>query len=328
MQHSTTTKRYGEAGETGNPQSLIRNPQAGCTEATSGDRDRLFLPFLPDCVAVRSSPPTSIRTRQGQSRDDTQARVGGGGEPHHISDLRSAIWDLGSSPSSLGSAICDLGSSRAPCNPVSRLLSLTPHLHRGSDLHRVAALSSGLAPLDEALPNGGFPRGRLTELRGPMMSGKLTVAQHAVGAALTGGRRCAWVDLPGTFYPADLAPADTLENLLVLRPREAEAALRAADILVTGREWDLIVIDATGHYRALTQERLKRLTGALRGTRATVLLLHDCPARSLGGLVTLRLGVRRRLTAGGRSLEVTVEKNKLASPGRRIRIPLSTTVAT
>ncbi|MFB3093006.1 MAG: DNA recombination/repair protein RecA, partial [Dehalococcoidia bacterium] len=62
---------------------------------------------------------------------------------------------------------------------------------------RVEAIPTGSLSLDIALGIGGIPRGRVTEIFGPEMAGKSTLAQHIVAEAqrLGGEAAVAYVDV-------------------------------------------------------------------------------------------------------------------------------------
>lgn len=195
-----------------------------------------------------------------------------------------------------------------------------PRVAPADEMQHVAALASGVAALDAVLPGGGLPLGRLTEIQGPMMGGKLSLVQEFILQALAGNRRAAFVDLPGMFFPHNLPT----ERLLVARPTDWKKALSAADVLVASGEWGLVAVDLTGHAHGVTAEICTRLARSARGRETAVVLLHDHAVRTLGSLVTLRLKVNRKLTPQGRTLEVLVAKNKLAAPGKIVSLPLST----
>lgn len=196
---------------------------------------------------------------------------------------------------------------------------LAAHVHSADHLPPARALATGFQALDAVLPNGGIPYGRLTELQGPMMAGKLTLAQRLIGQTLRAGKRAAFIDLPGMFYPHNLPG----ERLLVARPGDWKKALRAADMLICSREWGIVVIDLSGHAQAVAPDACSRLARGARETGTIVLLLHDHPMRTLGSLVSLRLKMSRKLTPQGRSLQIWVAKNKLSAPGQTVNIALT-----
>jgi protein ImuA len=89
---------------------------------------------------------------------------------------------------------------------------------------RSGVAASGLAEVDEALPDGGFPRGALSELSGGRASGKTAVALSLL-ASLGEEDLFAWVDARGELYPpAAAARGVDLGRLLIVRPGVAPVA--------------------------------------------------------------------------------------------------------
>ena len=73
-------------------------------------------------------------------------------------------------------------------------------------------LATGIAALDAALPNGGLPRGRLTEMVGSPGSGKTTLVHRMVARAVADGWWVAYVDAARTLAPRDWADVDHRER--------------------------------------------------------------------------------------------------------------------
>jgi ABC-type glutathione transport system ATPase component len=83
--------------------------------------------------------------------------------------------------------------------------ALMPQRHR---------LSSGLAALD-ALLDGGIVRGRISELIGPIGSGRTTIAACFVAVATRAGEVVAWLENTRSFAPAAIAASSaSLERVL------------------------------------------------------------------------------------------------------------------
>src|SRR5579864_1446982 len=78
-----------------------------------------------------------------------------------------------------------------------------PGVFKGHELTRKdGRMMSGLVPLDALL--GGLPRGRISEVTGPISSGKTTVAAAFAGAASRHGEVVGWIDVAGAFDPRSL----------------------------------------------------------------------------------------------------------------------------
>jgi recA bacterial DNA recombination protein len=113
-----------------------------------------------------------------------------------------------------------------------------------SFLREPAPLVLGSA-LDDALPDGGLPRG-VIELASPRaLGGATSVAISAVRAAQKRDLRawCAWIDPEGSLYAPGLARAGIdLARLLVVRPPRAELG-RIAVKVASARALDVLVVD-------------------------------------------------------------------------------------
>ena len=91
-------------------------------------------------------------------------------------------------------------------------------------------LATGIAALD-ALLGGGFPRGRVSEITGPLSSGRTAIAHALLAAATRNGEIAAVVDAADAFDPESAAAAGVdLSRVLWARPSRAarSPALRRA----------------------------------------------------------------------------------------------------
>ena len=166
----------------------------------------------------------------------------------------------------------------------------------GGQYEAPVGLGTGLAELDRATGFGGIPRGKLTEFTGPASSGKLTLALRALATALAEGGVAAYIDLPGTFYPpAAAAMGIDLERLVVVRPEDGAAAVKAGSILLLSEGFDAVLLDL-GRAR-VHPDALARLTDLAAWSRAAMMAVTRDGSRTTAGLrffASLRLGVRRR----------------------------------
>ena len=105
---------------------------------------------------------------------------------------------------------------------------------------RTEVVASGIALLDEILPNGGFPRGRLS-VWAPG-GGASAVLRSACRAAVAAGERSVWVDGGGTVAGAfwDAGP-------ILIRPKSRLHALRAAESLLRSGGFALVVLSGAGN---------------------------------------------------------------------------------
>jgi energy-coupling factor transporter ATP-binding protein EcfA2 len=163
------------------------------------------------------------------------------------------------------------------------------------------AIPTGIAALDAALPGGGVPRGRLTELAGPAGSGKTTIARAIVEATVADRGWVAYVDAQRTLDPRDWAHLGDAEGVWMIRPHDATRAAWCADVLLRSGAFALVVLDGAP---ALTRSNAVRLTRLARDADCALLVLGDRAgaATHLGGAVRLVVerptpGQRRRPAA-------------------------------
>jgi recombination protein RecA len=221
----------------------------------------------------------------------------------------------------------------------------------------IEVIPTGSAALDVALGVGGLPRGRVVEIYGPEMSGKTTVALHAIANAQRAGGIAVFIDAE---YGLELEYAKKLgvdtDNLIVCQPDTGEQALEIADMLIHSGAVDLIVIDSVaalvpraeiegemgdphvGLQARLMSQALRKIAGALGQSRTTAIFVNQLrekigvsfgpPETTTGGralkfYASVRLDIRRIETlkdgtgAVGNRTRVKVAKNKVAPPFRQ-----------
>ena len=112
-----------------------------------------------------------------------------------------------------------------------------------SDASNLPRLATGIAALD-ALLGGGFPRGRVSEITGPLSSGRTALAHALVAAATRNGEIAAVVDAADAFDPESAAAAGIdLSRVLWARPSRPREALRCAERLLEARGFGVVVLD-------------------------------------------------------------------------------------
>src|SRR5260370_20446614 len=102
---------------------------------------------------------------------------------------------------------------------------------------------TGIREVDSA--TGGLPGGCLTEIVGPASSGRTSLLLSILAAATARQEICALVDAEDAFAPHFAADAGVqLSRLLWVRcGHSAEHALKAADLLIQGGGFGLVVMD-------------------------------------------------------------------------------------
>jgi recombination protein RecA len=91
---------------------------------------------------------------------------------------------------------------------------------------------------------GGFPRGSLTEIYGPACSGRTSLLISALASRTAASEVCALVDAHDAFDPASAEAAGVkLKQLLWVRCKNVDQALRSTDLLIQGGGFGLIALD-------------------------------------------------------------------------------------
>jgi recombination protein RecA len=106
----------------------------------------------------------------------------------------------------------------------------------------VETVSAGIVAVDEL--TGGLPRGCLTEIFGEPCSGRTSLLLAALAARTSEAEVCALVDGRDAFDPAAaLAAGVNLRQLLWVRCKNIDQALRATDLLIQGGGFGLLALD-------------------------------------------------------------------------------------
>jgi hypothetical protein len=139
--------------------------------------------------------------------------------------------------------------------------ALSPRLQQATEL-----LPTGIAEVD-ALLEGGFPLGSLSEIAGPHCSGRSTLVSSILAGATRQGASCAYVDVADAFDPLSAAAIGiNLSRLLWVRAGRTEVsekqvwasldkALRATDLLLNAGGFRVIVLDMGD----VTTEQVRRV---------------------------------------------------------------------
>jgi recombination protein RecA len=220
----------------------------------------------------------------------------------------------------------------------------------------VEVIPTGSLGLDLALGIGGIPHGRITEIFGPEMTGKSTLAQHIVAEAQRLGGQAAYVDVEHALDPAFASALGVnTEDLLISQPDTGEQALEICEALVRSNAIDVIVVDSVaalvpraeiegemgdslpGLQARLMSQALRKLTAATSRSRTALIFINQLrekigivfgnPEVTPGGRAlkfysSVRIDLRRveTLKAGGvivgSRVRAKVVKNKLAPPFR------------
>jgi len=149
--------------------------------------------------------------------------------------------------------------------------------------------SAGIAAVDQLA--GGLPRGCLTEVFGGLSSGITSLLQSALAARTTNAEVCALVDAQDSFDPGCAQSAGvSLHQLLWVRCRNLDQALRSVDLLLHGGGFSLVAMDLSGApARLVRQVPLSfwfRLRRTIENTSTILLVLsRESSAKTCASLV-------------------------------------------
>ena len=160
------------------------------------------------------------------------------------------------------------------------------------DRQIVETVPAGIPTIDDL--TGGLPRGSLTEIFGPPCSGKTSFLISTLASRTAASEVCALVDARDAFDPRSAeAVGVKLDQLVWVRCRNADQALRATDLLIQGGGFGLIALDLSDApprvVRSVPLQVWFRFRRAVEYTPTILLLLdQESNAKSCASLV-LRL---------------------------------------
>lgn len=221
----------------------------------------------------------------------------------------------------------------------------------------VEVVPTGSFGLDLALGVGGVPKGRVTEIFGPEMSGKTTLVLHMIAEVQKQGGTAAFIDAEHALDPSYAKRIGVnIDDLLLSQPDTGEQSLEIAETLVRSGAVDLIAIDSVaalapraeiegemgqphlGLQARLMSQALRKLAGAIAKSNTTVVFTNQIrhkigvffgsPETTPGGLAlkfyaSVRIDLRRIGTIKqgeevlGSRVRAKVVKNKVAPPFRQ-----------
>jgi len=180
----------------------------------------------------------------------------------------------------------------------------------------IEVIPTGAISLDMALGVGGIPRGRVTEIFGPEMSGKSTLSLHIIAEAQKLGGAVAYIDAEHALdrnYAANVGV--NIDELLISQPDTGEQALSIAEELVRSGAVDVIVVDSVaalvpraelegemgdafvGLQARLMSQALRKLSAAIHRSQTAVIFINQLREK-----VGVFFG-NPEVTPGGRALK-------------------------
>ena len=149
--------------------------------------------------------------------------------------------------------------------------------------------SAGISALDQL--SGGLPRGCLTEIFGEPSSGITSLLHSALAERTANSEVCALVDAQDSFDPKGAQSAGVaLRQLLWVRCRNVDQALRSVDLLLHGGGFSLVAVDLIGAPARLVRQIPLSFWFRLRRTvenSSTILLVlsRESNAKTCASLV-------------------------------------------
>jgi recombination protein RecA len=197
----------------------------------------------------------------------------------------------------------------------------------------ISRIPTSFPALDAAL-QGGWPRGRISELCGPVTSGKLTLAAKAIATLHQADAQAltAWLDTARTCDPDYLHRCGVdLHRLLVVHADTLTDALALLLHLVESNTLGFLAVDALPigpGADATLSAALARLVPLVARTATAVLFLSETPATypALAHAAAVRVHLRREqwLMRGpdvrGYAGRAEVIKNRFGPTG--VRVPV------
>jgi len=173
---------------------------------------------------------------------------------------------------------------------------------RAPFLGQLASMASGWPELDRRL--GGWPRGGIALVTGPMGSGRLSLAAGVLAHRTRAGEAVALVDGRGDVHPPALWQRGVvLERTLMLRRSDERVMYGLEQVVASGVFSAVLGLGLDGW---LTPPRWRRLQSATEGARvATILVTSSEAAASMSG-AALRLD----LASTPAGAEATVLKDR------------------
>ncbi len=214
------------------------------------------------------------------------------------------------------------------------LRDLGPQLRRGAArAEPTARLATGISEIDRLL-EGGFPRGRLSEIAGAASSGRTSLALALLARSTAAGELVAVVDCADAFDPGSAHSAGVLlDRVLWVRTPRTPQALRCAERLLEAHGFALVLLDlAIPDFRSTPATAL-RLARKAESTGTALVALTQGRALGSAAEVAIELAPARTRFTGtpalleGLDVQVNLVRHRNTSGPRQATVRLRVTRA-
>lgn len=223
----------------------------------------------------------------------------------------------------------------------------------GGEQEKVETISTGLASLDLAI-GGGFPKGRITVMKGLESTAKTSLALNFIAKCQKDGMKCAFVDAEYAFNPihASIIGVD-VDDLILIRTETGEEAFEAIELLLRDNAAQVVVIDSVsaltprpeaeadygvktmGGQARLISQGMRKIVAPLSKSNAVLIFINQLRMNIMGGQwdpytesggmalkyytsVAIKLSKGKSIMEGedtkGITVRVKVTKNKIGAP--------------
>jgi hypothetical protein len=202
----------------------------------------------------------------------------------------------------------------------------------------------GIAAIDGLL-SGGFPVGAISEITGPVTSGRTCLALAFIAARTSEGKVCAWVDVNDALDPESAAANGVcLRRLLWVRCKSEagpangkpwsrlDQALRAIDLLLQAGGFAAIVLDmgdtAAEHGRRIPLATWYRFRQAAEQARSCLVVLGSAAYAQSSAEVVLECApheARGQTVLHGYVFDVQLKRQRSISTMAAMRKPPAST---
>jgi hypothetical protein len=157
------------------------------------------------------------------------------------------------------------------------------------------SVPTGIAHLD-ALTKG-LPRGAITEIFGPVSSGRTSTMVSILAEATAQDEMCALVDGNDAFDPKSAAAAGVeLKQLLWVRCHKLDQVLKSTDLLLQGGGFGRVVMDLTDlplpHVRSIPLSSWFRFQRTIEKTPTVLVVMSPSSVVQSAAALVLRMELR------------------------------------